>query len=178
MSESVELNDNQFMRTMLAGGTLGSYTNVTANALARTETSRLTVDANVGYRKYWGPGTEGINQTESNSLGVNARYETWGKNNADRQWLIGNFSQSSTLVAVLGDLGFTTNAHGNIDRTTVGGGIQRSLSALDTISMSATSTLTTYDPASSGTEFTDSSLTRHLAPPSQPADDGLGDFPV
>ena len=60
MSELVELNDNQFMRTMLAGGTLGSYTTVTANALARTETSRLTVDANVGYRKYWGPGPRAL----------------------------------------------------------------------------------------------------------------------
>jgi hypothetical protein len=168
LSEAVELNDNQFMRSMLAGGTLGSYTTVTANALARTETSRLTIDANVGYRKYWGPGTEGVSQTESNSLGVNARYETWGKNNSDREWLTGNFSQSSTLVAVLGDLGFTTNAHGNVDRTAVGGGIQRSLSALDTISMSATSSLTTYDPASSGTEFTDSSVTgtwRHQVSP-------------
>jgi hypothetical protein len=168
LSETLELNDNQFMRNMLAGGTLGSYTTVTANALARTETSRLTVDANVGYRKYWGPGTEGIGQTESNSLGVNARYETWGKNNQDRDWLIGSFSQSSTLVAVLGDLGVATTAHGNIDRTMVGGGIQRSLSALDTISMSATSSLTTYDPASSGTEFTDSSVTgtwRHQVSP-------------
>ena len=168
MSESVELNDNQFMRTMLAGGTLGSYTNVTANALARTETSRLTVDANVGYSKYWGPGTEGISQTESNSLGVNAHYETWGKNSLDKNWVDGSFHQSSTLVAVLGDLGFATNAHGNVDRTMVGGGIQRSLSALDTISMAATSTLTTYDPASSGTEFTDSSLTgtwRHQVSP-------------
>src|ERR1700677_5320421 len=126
-----------FMRNMLAGGTLGSYTNLTANALAVTETSRLTIDANVGYRKYWG-GTEGIDQTESTSLGVNARYETWGKNKQDKEWLIGSFNQSSTVVAVLGDLGLATTAHGNVDRTMIGGGIQRSLSALDTISLSAT----------------------------------------
>ncbi len=159
LSESVELNDNQFMRTMLAGGTLGSYTTVTANALARTPTSRFLLDANVGYQKFWGPGTEGISQTESNSLGVNAHYENWGKNNDDKNYLDGSFRQSSTLVAVLGDLGVATRAHGNIDRTTLGGGVRRSLSALDTISLSATSSLTTYDPSSSGTAFTDSSAT-------------------
>lgn len=167
-TETLELNDNQFMRNMLAGGTLGSYTTVTANALARTETSRMTIDADVGYRKYWGPGTEGVSQTESNSLGVNAHYETWGKNNLDKDWVDGSFHQSSTLVAVLGDLGFATTAHGNVDRTMVGGGIQRSLSALDLVSVSATSTLTSYDPASSGTEFLDSSVTgtwRHQVSP-------------
>jgi hypothetical protein len=168
LSQSFELNDNQFMRTMLAGGTLGSYTTVTANALALTPTSRFTLDGVVGYQKFWGPGTEGISQTESNSVGVNAHYETWGKNNDDKDWLDGSFHQSSTLVAVLGDLGVTTNAHGNIDRTMIGGGIQRSLSALDLVSVSATSALTTYDPASSGTEFTDSSVTgtwRHRVDP-------------
>ena len=159
ISETVSASDNQFMRSMLAGGTLASYTNVTANALARTQTSRLTIDANVGYQKYWGPGTEGINQTESNSLGVNARYETWGKNQQDREWLIGTFSQSSTVVAVLNDLGFATRANGNTERVMVGGGVQRSLSALDTISISATSSLTAFDPASAGTQFTDSTVT-------------------
>ena len=135
LSETVELNDNQFMRSMLAGGTLGSYTTIGANALALTSTSRFTLDGDIGYRKYWGPGTEGISQTESDSVGVRAHYETWGKNNDDKNWLDATFRQSSTLVAVLGDLGVVTNAQGNIDRTTIGGGIQRSLSALDTISI-------------------------------------------
>jgi hypothetical protein len=157
VSETVELNDNQFMRTMLAGGTLASYTTVTANALARTSTSRFTLDADVGYQKFWGPGTEGVTQTESNALGVRAHYETWGKNTEDQNYLDASFHQSSTLVAVLGDLGVATKAHGNIDQTMLRGGLVRSLSAMDTISFSATSTLTTYDPSSSGTEFTDSS---------------------
>jgi hypothetical protein len=49
MSQTFEANDNQFMRNMLAGGTLGSYTTVTANAVALTPTSRLTIDSDVGY---------------------------------------------------------------------------------------------------------------------------------
>jgi hypothetical protein len=168
LSQTFELNDNQFMRNMLAGGTLGSYTTVTANAVALTPTSRLTVDSDVGYRKYWGPGTEGISQTESDWVGIAAHYVTWGKIQDDQEFLDGSFRRSSTLVAVLGDLGLLTNVHGDIDRTSVRGGFQRSLSALDTISFSVGSTLTTYDPSNSGTEFTDTIATgswRHRVDP-------------
>ena len=123
MSQTFELNDNQFMRNMLAGGTLGSYTTVTANAVALTPTSKLTVDADVGYTKYWGPGTEGIAQTESDRIGITTHYVTWGKNQDDTDFLDGSFRRSSTLVAVLGDLGLLTNVQGDIDRTMLGGGI-------------------------------------------------------
>ena len=156
MSETVEFNDNLFMRNMLAGGTFGSYTTVTANAVAVTPTSRLTIDSDVGYRKYWG-GTNGITQTESDSVGINAHYEDRGKVPGDRNFLDGNFRRSSAVVAVLGDLGLPTTVHGDVNRTGVRGGIQRSLSALDTVSFAVGSTLTTYDPASSGTQFTDTS---------------------
>ena len=62
LSETVELNNNQFMNTAPTGGTLGSYTTLSANAVGLTSTSRLTLDGDIGYQKYWGPGTEGINQ--------------------------------------------------------------------------------------------------------------------
>ncbi len=60
LSESVELNDNQFMKTMLAGGTLGSYTTINADAEAKTPTSRFDFDSDGTYRKYWGPGIDGV----------------------------------------------------------------------------------------------------------------------
>jgi hypothetical protein len=168
MSQTFEANDNQFMRNMLAGGTLGSYTTVTANAVALTPTSRLTIDSDVGYRKYWGPGTDGISQTESDWVGIKSHYETWGKNHDDQEFFDGSFRRSSTLVAVLGDLGLLTNVHGDLDQTSLRGGFQRSLSALDTITFSAGSTLTSYDPSSAGTQFTDTIATaswRHRVDP-------------
>jgi hypothetical protein len=167
-SQTFELNSNQFMRSPSTGWSLGSYTTVNANAVALTPTSQLLVNGDVGYRKYWGPGTDGINQTESDWVGINAHYVTWEKNPDDKYFLDGSFRQSSTVLAVLGDLGLLTNVHGDLDRTMLGGGIQRSLSALDTISFSASSTLTTYQPASGGTQFTDSSATatwRHKVDP-------------
>jgi hypothetical protein len=168
LSQSFELNDNQFLRNMLAGGTLGSYTTVSANAVALTPTSRLTIDSDVGYRKYWGPGTEGVSQTESDWVGIAAHYVTWGKLHDDQEFLDGSFRRSSTVVAVLGDLGLLTNVHGDLDRTSMRGGFQRSLSALDTISFSVGSTLTTYDPSNGGTQFTDTTATgswRHRVDP-------------
>ena len=168
LSQTFELNDNQFMRTPSGGGTLGSYSTISANAVGLTPTSRLTVDSDVGYRKYWGPGTEGVSQTESDWVGISAHYVTWGKNSDDRVFFDGSFRRSSAVVAVLGDLGLLTNAHGDIDRTHFQGGFQRSLSALDTFSFSLGSTLTSYDPASSGTQFVDTTATaswRHRIDP-------------
>ena len=59
LSESVELNDNQFLRTPPAGS-VGSYSTITANAEALTPTSKFDFDSDGTYRKYWGPGTEGL----------------------------------------------------------------------------------------------------------------------
>jgi hypothetical protein len=159
LSQTFEAGDNLFMQTPSRGGTLGSYSTVTANAVGLTPTSRLTVDSDVGYRKYWGPGTDGVSQTESDWVGIAAHYVTWGKNSDDRVFFDGSFRRSSAVVAVLGDLGLLTNAHGDIDRTSVNGGFQRSLSALDTVTFSLGSALTSYDPASSGTQFVDTTAT-------------------
>ena len=79
LTETVELNSNQFLRTMLAGGTLGSYSTITANAEAKTPTSRFIFDGDINYQKYWGPGTEGLPRPNFRQDGVKARYEITGK---------------------------------------------------------------------------------------------------
>ena len=58
INETTELNNNQFLRSVLAAPTLGSYTTITANAVARTPTSRFNLDTDFTYTKYWGPGAE------------------------------------------------------------------------------------------------------------------------
>jgi hypothetical protein len=157
LSETVELNTNQFLRSMLAGGTLGSYSTITANAQARTPTSRFIFDGDIGYQKYWGPGTEGIPQTEFRQDGVKARYETTGKDPTDLSYAELAFRESSTALAVLSDLGFATAAQGFIDTSTIRAGIERNITPFDFITLSARSTYTSYDPPSGGTAFSDSS---------------------
>jgi len=154
ISESVELNDNQFMRTSPAG-TFGSYTAITANAEARTRTSKFDFDGDGTYKKYWGPGTDGLRQTEFLNYGFKGRYEHLGKNPFDREFIEANWRQQSTALAILSDLGIATTATGFLDRLTVSGGIDRSLTYLDTINLFARSTRTSYEPSSGGIPFTD-----------------------
>jgi hypothetical protein len=157
LSETVELNSNQFLRSMLAGGTLGSYSTITANAEARTPTSRFNFDGDITYQKYWGPGTEGIPQTEFRQDGVKARYETMGKDPNDLNYAEVILRQQSTALAILSNLGVATPAQGFIDTSTIRGGIERNFTPFDFVTLSARSSYTNYDPSSGGTAFTDSS---------------------
>jgi hypothetical protein len=158
LSETVELNSNQFLRSMLAGGTLGSYSTITANAQARTPTSKFIFDGDITYQKYWGPGTEGIPQTEFRQDGVKARYEMTGKDPTDLTYGEVAFRESSTALAILSNLGIATAAQGFIDTSTIRGGVERNLTPLDFATLSAHSTYTSYDPPAGGTPFTDSSV--------------------
>ena len=130
LSETTELNDNQFLRSILAGGTLGSYSTIAANASGRTPTSRLDLGGDVTYNKYWGPGTVGTN-TETYTGGMNAHYETFGKDVSNRQYLDTSWRTTSTSLAILSDLGVQTPTTGNLDIASVKGGVERSLSAND-----------------------------------------------
>ena len=158
-SETVELNNNLFLSPSPLGGTLGSYSSISANAEARTPTSSFDFDSHVNYNKYWGPGASGLPDTENLAFGFAGHYETSGKNNADRNYLDAGFNQSSAAFALLGQLGVITNVVGSINTLNFGGGLDRSLSALDTVSLSARSTLSSYDPPSAGTAYTDTSAT-------------------
>ncbi|MGY3545264.1 hypothetical protein [Bradyrhizobium sp. USDA 4469] len=151
-SETIELNSNQFLRSSPAGS-LGSYSTITGAAEGLTPTSKLTLDSDGTYRKYWGPGADGV--PEALSYGAKAHYEQYGKNRFDREFVEAVWRQQSTSLALLNDLGAITPATGFIDRVTASGGIDRALNARDTINLFATSTRTYYEPSSGGTAFTD-----------------------
>jgi hypothetical protein len=154
LTETVEANDNPFLRAV-AGGAFDSYSTIAANAVARTPTSKFTFDGDVHYQKYWGPGVDGA---PSESLGGDARlhYETYGKNSGDRTYLDAGWTRQSTAFALLGQLGLVTNSRGFIDNTSASGGIDHALTNLDTVSLSARASYTSYDPGSGGTTFVDS----------------------
>lgn len=153
LSETVELNDNPFLRAVAAGA-LSSYSTIVANATARTPTSEFTFNGNISYQKYWGPGVEGA-PSENLRGGINLHYETYGKNKSDRQYIDASWNRSSRAFALLGELGFVTNTRGFLDKTSLGGGIDRSITARDSLSLSALSTYTSYDPGVGGTPFVD-----------------------
>jgi len=152
-SETVELNSNQILRDSPAGS-VGSYSTLTANAEARTPTGTFDFDGDGTYRKYWGPGIAGT-ASEFLSYGFKARYEQREKNKFDKEYVEASWRQQSTALALLNDLGVTSGLNGFLDRMTISGGIDRSLSAVDTLSLFATSTRTSYEPSAGGTAFTD-----------------------
>src|SRR3954466_6475728 len=80
-SETVELNSNMFLRSSQLPA-VGSYSTITANAEARTPISKFDFDADGTYRKYWGPGVEGV-PSEALNYGFKARYEAIEKTPTD-----------------------------------------------------------------------------------------------
>jgi hypothetical protein len=156
-TETVELNDNLFLSPKPIGGTLGSYSTISANAEARTATSKFDLDSNVNYNKYLGPGASTLPETEALNYGFKGHYETYGKNTSDRSYLDAGYASTSTAFALLNQLGVFTNTVGSLNTLFFGGGIDRSLTARDTVSLSARSTMTSFDPSSAGIPFTDTS---------------------
>jgi hypothetical protein len=152
-NETVELNSNQFLRSSQIPS-IGSYSTITANAEARTPTSKFDFDADGTYRKYWGPGVEGI-PSESLNYGFKARYEAIEKTRSDREYIETAWRQQSTSLALLGQLGVVLPVSGFLDTLTANGGIDRSVTARDNVSLFAASTRTSYEPSSGGTPFTD-----------------------
>ncbi|MBT1515620.1 hypothetical protein KIP88_34640 [Bradyrhizobium sp. SRL28] len=152
-SETVELNSNQFMRTSPAGS-VGSSTTLNANAQGRTPTSKFDLYGDGTYKKYWGPGVAGT-ASEFLNYGFRARYEVAEKTRFDREYVETSWRQQNTSLALLNDLGVAVPTSGNISRLTATGGIDRSITAIDTVSLFATSTRTSYEPSSGGTPFTD-----------------------
>lgn len=163
-SETFELNDNQFLATTPNGGTVSSFTTASEKAEARTATSKFDLTADTSYRKYWGPGAEGLPVSYNLTYGFNGRYELSGKTAPDRSWIEADYRSQSSAFALLNELGVLNNTIGTINRLTFSGGADRTLTALDTLSAVASSTDTTYDPAGAGTAFRDtnaSAVWRH-----------------
>ena len=152
-SETVELNNNLFLKTP-PSGVIGSYSLLSADAEARTSTSKFDFDADGSYRKNWGPGVDGIT-SEFINYGFKTRYEQKEKTPFDREFVETRWRQQSTAFALLSDLGIATTVRGFIDRLTFSGGIDRSITARDSFNLFATSTQTSYEPSTGGTAFTD-----------------------
>jgi len=156
LSQITEVNDNEFLNPKPIGGTLNSYSKLSANTTARTPDSFFTFDGNIGYRKYFG-GLAPEQESESLNAGVKLHYEMTGKDPGDRTYLEASWQESSTAFALLGELGILTQATGFLDRTTVVAGIDRNITNNDSVALSARSTYTNYDPGVGGSPFTDSS---------------------
>jgi hypothetical protein len=157
LSQITEMNDNEFLNPKPMGGTLNSYSTLSANTTARTPDSFFSFDGNIGYRKYFG-GLEPGQESEALNAGVKLHYEMQGKNPGDRTYFETSWQEGSAQFALLGELGLLIPVNGFLDRTTVVAGIDRSLTSSDFVSLSARSSYSNYDPSGGGPAFTDTSV--------------------
>src|SRR5258708_34950572 len=127
LGEGGEVRHKEVVRSMVAGGTLGSYSTISGNAQGRTPSSGFIFDGDITYQKYWGPGTEGIPQTEIRQDGVRARYENWGKERTDLSYAEVALRESSTALAILSNLHIATTAQDYLANSTILGRIERHL---------------------------------------------------
>jgi hypothetical protein len=152
-SETTELSSNRTLSTPQAPST-GSTSTMTATAEARTPTSKFDFNGDGTYSKYWGLGADGTDQ-EFLNYGFRAHYEMTEKTNFDREFIETSWRQQSTALALLNAIGVNVPTSGFIDTLSATGGIDRSLTKLDTLSLFMTSTQTSYEPSSGGQPFTD-----------------------
>ena len=154
LSETVEFNDNQFLKAMLAAGSFGAYTGIDTSLEGKSPTSVFDFDSAASYKKYWGPGIEDL-QSEYISYGFKARYQHFEKSKDDREYLEASYGQQSAAFALFSTLGLPSNASGYLNQTKLLGGIDRALTLDDSVSFWARSIYTNYDPSASGIAFTD-----------------------
>lgn len=155
-SETVEINDNQFLRSKPLSSTFNSFSTFTANATARTPTSISVFDGRISYRKFWGGLSIGQMDEYVNGR-VGLHHEEKGKIAGDRNYFETFWNRQSAAFALLGELGIVTRATGYLDRTSGSGGIDRWITVNDFVSLSAYGTRTNFDPGGGGIPFTDTS---------------------
>src|SRR5258708_8141159 len=108
-SETVELNDNMFLKTPPLG-TVGSYSTISANAEARTPTAKFDFDSYVKYNKYLGPEASILPETENLSYGFKGHYEPFGKNTSNQHDLDAASLHCNAAFALLRHLRLPTSA--------------------------------------------------------------------
>jgi hypothetical protein len=155
LSERTELSDNAFLSPKPIGATLGTFSTITGDATARTPTSRFSLDGDITYTKYLLPGAEATQSTEAISEGIAARFENLHKSNTDKDYIEGSWRRQNLALALLNQTGLPVNVTGDVDIFTARGGFERSLSAVDLVTLSARAASTSYQPTGAGTPFTD-----------------------
>ena len=101
-SETVELNSNQFLK--ITGGFCWFLHHAKDDRGRPHATSKLDLDGDGTYKKYWGPGVDGP-PSEFLNYGFKAHYEVDEKQNSIANTSRSSWRQQSTALAILNDIG-------------------------------------------------------------------------
>src|SRR5674476_1442657 len=145
LTETVAASDNYFLSSAPSGVTAKSLNAVNLDFLARTPTTRYLVDTNYSYYKYFGPGAADTQMTWGTP--ANATFSVDHISKLTKYNYVASWSRVDAATTQLAQSGVATT-HGSINTYSVGGGITRDLSRIDTISWTANGSTVSYtDPA-------------------------------
>ena len=146
-TQSVDASNNYFLSNSPSGYTVKPLSRIDLGFLAATPITTYRLDTNYSYYKYLGPGAKDTSLTWGTPMGTKFNIDTiqpLGKFNFNASW-----SRSDLATTVLQQTG-SFAGRGTIDTYTVGGGLKRELTKLDSLSWNANVTKATYsDPAQS-----------------------------
>jgi hypothetical protein len=158
ITEAFEASDNEFLRTTNAKPSGGAFTTADLNVVARVPTWRFEGNANVNYRKYFGPAVEDFSTTDTTAYGARLFAEHKGKLSADREFVEWTYRRANAGLEQLQQQGFATT-QGDFIAYAARGGLTRQITQLDQFVLFGSFTSTTFEPRRSGTPFTDALAT-------------------
>lgn len=144
INSSVAASDNYFLTRSPSGYTVQPQSNIDLDFLALTPTSRYSLDSNIGYYKYLGPGAKDTQLTWGTPAGSTFSaefYRPTAKYNFSAQW-----SRSDVATTLLQQTG-TAAGRGTVDNYTARAGAARDFTAVDKGTWGGTiSTVSYSDP--------------------------------
>jgi hypothetical protein len=150
-SETLEANDNYFLRPVPKGNTYVPVITASVDASGRNPTTRYDLHGDLSYTKYFGPGAADASLPNVKEDGVSFFLEHVGDPIGDKVNVTGWSRRQDVATAQLNDLGVVT-ASGEFSTTGIAGGLYRQVSAIDSLTLSVTSTKTDFT-SSSGVPF-------------------------
>lgn len=146
IADTIEASNNYFLSKSPSGYTARSLSRIDLGFLAATPTTRYSLDTDYSYYKYFGPGAKDTTLTWGTpfdlKFGVSHDANPLTKFNFAASW-----SRSDLATTLLQQTG-TAAGRGTLDTYSVNGGVQRDVTARDSVSWSASATTVSYsDPA-------------------------------
>ena len=137
--QTFEASDNRKLAVNSPGDSYWSTSTLLVNAVARTARSTFEVIGNLAYRAYGGSGEQMQPNTLDRGIVGIATY----RERDSKYFISASYQQrDASTVQIEGD-GFSTLT-GYVNTTVVTGGIERQLNATDSVSLTATGTITDF----------------------------------
>jgi hypothetical protein len=140
-SEFLQGSNNYFLLSSPSGPLIASTTSGALDILAQTPTTNYLLDARASYYNYFGPGTADTTLTWGTP--ANASFSIDHTELLDKFNFIASWSRVDTATTSLAQTG-VASGHGSTNYYSAGGGVIHDLGRIDTVSLNALASYTTF----------------------------------